>query len=402
MNYPDYVDNIISTLHSAGEAAYIVGGSVRDMLLGVSPHDYDIATSATPERTAKIFSHMRVIETGIKHGTVTVICGSHPVEITTFRIDGSYSDSRHPDFVSFTRDIHADLSRRDFTVNAMAYSKRDGLVDIFGGCEDIERRTIRAVGDSALRFSEDALRIMRAFRFSAQLGFDIDTATLRACGDMAGGLSYVARERIGAEFIKLLLSPNPTQALKKMSECGVLSHVFGDYIPTDKHMALLGDMPCEDYARLGFILSNADKASASEILRSLRCSAKQQKGALATIAGSRICVQNAYDARRLFASTGIYAPAAARASELLGISPSGAYEMTIREQNTPHSLKDMKISGKDIAELGIKGKQIGAALDALLNLVVEDPTLNERDTLLSLANQIILKGNYTDGTDGTA
>ncbi len=397
MNYPEYVDNIISALEENGESAYIVGGSVRDMLIGKKPFDYDVTTSSLPERTAKIFSHMRVIETGIKHGTLTVISDSHPIEITTFRIDGSYSDMRHPDAVHFTDDICADLSRRDFTVNAIAYNKRAGLVDIFGGREDIERKLIRAVGDAKLRFSEDALRIMRAFRFSAQLGFDIENDTLRACGEMADGLIRVARERIGAEFLKLVTSPYPSPAISKMKELSVLPFVLGDYVPTDTCINSLPDMPNEDIARLGLLLSGADRDTAHKILTELRLSSKQLRGALAVCTGSHVCVATAQDARRLFTLTGVYAPLAARASELLGISPKGAYDLVLREGNAPHKVSDLKICGKNISALGASGKQIGKVLEALLFCVLENPGLNEHDTLIALAEQIIQEGSITDG-----
>ena len=171
MKYPRYVADVITRLEECGHEAYIVGGSVRDMLLSKAPNDYDVTTSARPTETLEIFKDMRTIPTGLKHGTVTVMSRGNPIEITTFRIDGEYLDSRRPESVSFTDDVTADLSRRDFTVNAMAYSEKRGLIDVFGGKNDLEKRIIRAVRDPKERFSEDALRIMRAFRFSSQLGF---------------------------------------------------------------------------------------------------------------------------------------------------------------------------------------------------------------------------------------
>ena len=176
---PEYAESVLERLEQNGEEAYIVGGSLRDSLLGKAASDYDVATSALPERTLEIFSDYRVIATGLKHGTVTVMSDGKPIEVTTFRVDGGYSDSRHPDSVSFTRSIEEDVSRRDFTVNAMAYSQRRGLVDLFGGRDDLAKGIIRAVGDPERRFDEDALRIMRAFRFSAQLDFEIEEKSLR-------------------------------------------------------------------------------------------------------------------------------------------------------------------------------------------------------------------------------
>ena len=177
LNIPDFVCEIIERISASDESAYLVGGSLRDMLLSKEPHDFDLASSASPEKICEIFSDMRVIKTGIAHGTVTLLSRGGSVEITTFRVDGAYTDMRHPESVKFTRRIEDDLSRRDFTVNAMAYNKKDRLIDLFGGASDIENKIIRTVGAPEERFTEDALRIMRAFRFSAQLGFDIEKKT---------------------------------------------------------------------------------------------------------------------------------------------------------------------------------------------------------------------------------
>lgn len=389
MFYPDHIDRIILRLEDSGESAYIVGGSLRDILLGKSPNDYDITTSALPEKTKSVFSDMRVIETGIKHGTVTVLWEGEPIEITTFRIDGRYTDSRHPDSVSFTSDICADLSRRDFTINAMAYNKRDGLVDPFGGAEDVKKGIIRAVGVPEDRFGEDALRIMRAFRFSAQLGFEIESDTLRGAVMAKSGLANIARERIGSEFIRLVTSPEPVLPLKLMAKTGMLEYVLGGYTPSDRLIDSITGMPSVDTARLGFILCEADREEAEDILHGLRCSGKQITGALATMTGCSVCVRTSEDARRLIAKTGIYAEAAACGSELLGISPAGARELTVRQQNTPCSLRDLRINGRVLSEMGVRGKLIGEILAELMERVIEDPSLNDGDTLRRLAEKII-------------
>lgn len=387
--YPNYVQDIIDRLENSGESAYIVGGSLRDILLGIQPHDYDVTTSALPLRTLEIFSDMRVIETGLKHGTVTVISQGEPIEVTTFRIDGEYTDSRHPDSVSFTDDITADLSRRDFTVNAMAYNKERGLVDPFGGSEDVKRGILRAVGDPEKRFTEDALRIMRAFRFSAQLGFSIEENTLKGAGGCAEGLSNIARERIGNEFIKLITSEHPISPLKAMKDNGILKYALGDYTPSEALIDSLPRMPRTDTARLGLLLSETDKDSGREILHGLRCSGKQITGALAVASGSARCVTTAKDARALIAVTGVYATDAALASVLRGISPVGAAEETEKQKNTPSRLQDLKINGKVLSEMGAKGKLIGSTLDRLLAAVIEDPSLNERETLMEMAEKIM-------------
>ncbi len=386
---PSYIEKILDRLAACGESAYIVGGSLRDMLLGLPPHDYDIATSALPERTAEIFSDMRVIETGLKHGTVTVIADGEPVEITTFRIDGEYTDSRHPDSVSFTDDITKDLSRRDFTVNAMAYNPAHGLIDPFGGREDIEAKRLRAVREPTLRFGEDALRIMRAYRFSAQLGFDIEPQTLEATAKCAEGLSHIARERIGSEFIRLITSPYPQRALELMKSHGIFKYVFKDYTPSRQLISLIEALPSKDTLRLALLLSDTDEEWARVHLRELRCSGKQITGVLATLRGAQMKIETDTDARRLLAVTGIYAADAARLSEALRISPQGAAELTERQMNTPCSLRDLKINGKDLALMGIKGKAIGQTLSSLLARVIDDPALNDRDTLLRMAKEII-------------
>ena len=389
--YPKYVDEIIKRFERVGEKAYVVGGSLRDMLIGTIPHDYDIATSALPQTTSELFSDRHVIETGIKHGTVTVVWEGEPVEITTFRIDGSYTDSRHPDTVSFTSEIVADLARRDFTVNAMAYSERDGLIDPFGGREDIERGLLRAVREPALRFREDALRIMRAFRFSAQLGFEIEGNTLDGIRETSGGLAHIARERIGSEFIRLVTCASPDRPIRLMMETGVMRYVLGEYVPSERILSGISHMPDDAVSRLGFILSEATAEQAREVLRELRCSTKLTTGALAVARGSRESVSQPADARRLIAATGIYASSAARASELLGNSPAGAFELTVRQANTPCSLKELKINGKTLSEMGVRGKLIGEILNELLKMVIDDPDKNDGEILAAAARKMIEK-----------
>ena len=204
---PDKVNTIIHTLQSHGYEAYAVGGCVRDSILGRRPEDWDITTSAMPEETKALFSH--TFDTGIAHGTITVLLGREGFEVTTYRIDGKYEDSRHPTEVIFVRNLKEDLLRRDFTINAMAYNEDDGLVDIFGGLEDIEQGIIRCVGDADARFSEDALRILRGVRFAAQLGFQIEGKTREGMRQLAPALAKISAERIQTELMKTLLSPRP-------------------------------------------------------------------------------------------------------------------------------------------------------------------------------------------------
>ena len=388
MNYPKYIRDAISRIESNGESAFIVGGSLRDMLLGTAPHDYDIATSALPEKTSAIFSDAKVIKTGIQHGTVTVILEGNPIEITTFRIDGSYTDSRHPDSVSFTSDIAADLSRRDFTVNAMAYSDSAGLIDIFGGREDIEKRIIRAVGDPDIRFTEDALRIMRAFRFSAQLGFDIESNTLAATARTAHRLSSIARERIASELLRLICSPSPTKPLIEMSELGIMPYVLGEYTPSPKILEAMEKAPSTQSSRLALLLAQADTQSLSNILSSLKCSNKLSTATTAIVRGAKLCVKTEQDARKLISITGIYAPDAARISTLLGISDDCAESLTLKQLNTPCSIRQLDINGKELAALGFTGKDIGNTLARLLENVIEEPKLNKKPILIQIAQSM--------------
>ena len=220
---PEKVSRILNVLAGAGYEAYAVGGCVRDAILGRVPGDWDITTNALPQAVKALFR--RTVDTGIAHGTVTVMLGDEGFEVTTYRQDGDYSDHRHPDGVVFTSSLAEDLKRRDFTINAMAYRPDTGLVDLFGGQEDLKRKLIRCVGDPRERFDEDALRIMRALRFSAQLGFKLDPKTREAIREFAPGLQLISKERIRVELLKLLVSPHPDRLLD-LAECGITAEIF--------------------------------------------------------------------------------------------------------------------------------------------------------------------------------
>ena len=201
---PHYITEVLNMLYDKGFEAYLVGGCVRDALMGKAPHDFDLTTNATPDEMLSCFSEMKIIETGLKHGTVTVVSDGENVEITTYRIDGKYVDNRHPEEVLFTRNIHEDLSRRDFTVNAIAYSPKDGIVDIFDGQKDIKNKIIRCVGSPDNRFAEDGLRIIRALRFASVLGFTINEKTSESIHNNKELLKNISAERIFAELKKLI------------------------------------------------------------------------------------------------------------------------------------------------------------------------------------------------------
>ena len=219
---PETTEYIIEKIEKNGFEAFAVGGCIRDSLLGRVPNDWDIATSAKPEDIMNIFEN--TVETGIEHGTVTVVIDKEPYEVTTYRIDGDYTDGRHPDSVEFTENIEEDLSRRDFTINAMAYNNSTGLVDVFGGRDDLENKVIRCVGDPRKRFEEDALRMMRGIRFSAQLGFSIENDTFKAIEEMSDLISAVSIERINVEFTKTLMSD--TKKIMIYHESGILKNIL--------------------------------------------------------------------------------------------------------------------------------------------------------------------------------
>lgn len=378
---PSHILGVLDRFFRAGEDAYVVGGCVRDIILGRPLNDFDITTSALPEKTALLFSDKRVIETGLKHGTLTVIIEGEPVEITTFRIDGDYKDSRHPEKVIFTRCVEDDLARRDFTVNAMAYNPWQGLVDPFGGRNDLTAKIIRSVGEPQKRFSEDALRIMRAFRFSATLGFDIDEKTLFAAQARKEGLANIARERIGVEFSKLLLAPNPQASLEKMRDSGILDYVTNGYCPDEKVLSLMSKMPLDEGARLGFFLSQTEGERAKEIISGLKRSNIILKSALATIRGSEKNISDTIEARRLIALCGIYARNASVASFLLGNSPEDAIGW-VSENTAPCTLRELAVTGKDLMAAGLEGKAVGKALDAALSAVINNPEMNDKEKLI--------------------
>ena len=385
---PEYVRFVMERIESVGGEAYLVGGSLRDMMRGKEPHDFDITTSLLPEETAAAFSDMRVIGTGMKHGTVTVIIDSNPIEITTFRVDGSYTDSRHPDSVSFTRSIEEDLARRDFTVNAIAYSERTGIVDPFFGRADLQNKVLRAVGDAKTRFTEDALRIMRAFRFCAQLEFDIDADTLRGTSESKDGLLMIAKERIASELLRLLTSKDPERALTLMIESGVMEIVTEGYIPTQRIVLQIKNIAPTPSARLGFFLADADEERARQILTALKYSNKQQAGALAVRRGAHTAVRGEKEARRFFAELGDYSNEAIEASYIMGLTDKDTVR-AVCSCNAPRKISDLRISGEDLIALGVVGRDIGNVLNELLVLAVDEPSLNDRDRLLALTRDII-------------
>ena len=392
MFIPSDVKKILDRLMDAGCDAYVVGGSLRDALLGREASDWDVTSAARPERVMELFSDLRVIPTGLKHGTVTVITeDGHPVEITTFRTDGSYSDSRHPESVSFASTVEDDLSRRDFTINAMAYNESRGLVDLFGGKEDLNERRIRCVGDPETRFREDALRILRAFRFASQLNFEIDPETLAGAYAARDGLDNIARERIGAETLKLLDGASPSRPLSLMGD--ILEKVL-PYPVDQRRIMTVSDLECDAVSRLAYLLCGASEEAVRTASHWLRLSSKQASRLLKLsrpIAPHRLqnCPSDP-EMRRFIKEYRDDASAAVKiASHLYDIHPMTVEILRrIKAENPVVDLSRLALNGSDLIKCGVaSGALVGSILSKLLEAVIDDPSLNKPDILLDLAQK---------------
>ena len=392
MRFDREILDIISRFESAGHEAYVVGGSLRDRLLGRRVNDVDMTASALPEQTVSLFADMRVIPTGIKHGTVTVLTPSGAaIEITTFRTDGSYSDSRHPDSVTFTRSLDDDLARRDFTVNAMAYSPRRGVVDLFGGASDLEARVIRCVGEPEKRFTEDALRILRAFRFSAQLGFSIEEKTLSAALKLGERISMLARERVAAELMKLLGAPRVGDVLIAMNE--IMPYVLPKADIDRERLALCDRLDPDPIARLALLVYGGNANAVSSGLRM----SNSDKHRLCSLSTARELPKSEGDARRMLAELGSRDDCIA-AVNIVGLisgeDASAALKLvSLAADNSPClSMSELAVGGGELIAMGVeRGRQVGQILRCLLDAVIEDQGLNERETLLGMAREMMDK-----------
>lgn len=435
---PDKVHHIITTLQEHGYEAYAVGGCVRDSILGRDPQDWDITTSATPLETKALFE--RTFDTGIEHGTITVLLDKEGFEVTTYRIDGEYEDSRHPKEVQFTRSLEEDLRRRDFTINAMAYNEETGVVDIFGGLQDLDRQVIRCVGDANERFSEDALRILRAVRFSAQLGFDIEENTRKAICTLASNLRNISAERIQVELIKLLVSPYP-ERIRLAYELGITAVILPEFdammITEQENLhhcynvgehtihTMMGIEP-EKILRLTMLFHDMGKPATKTVdekgvahFRGHVCVSEE----LAKNIMHRLKFDNdtLRKVSKLVRFHDYRMPAAAkyvrRAMNRVGeelfpyyllvqradIEGQSEYQKAkkiedleqierlyhkIVEQNQCVSLKGLAVTGRDLIEAGIEpGPQVGEMLDRLLKEVIDDPGKNEKKVLLKMVSQ---------------
>lgn len=383
---PDAVEEIISRLNEHGYEASAVGGCVRDSLLGRTPEDWDITTSARPEQVKKIFP--RTIDTGIAHGTVTIMIRKVGYEVTTYRIDGEYEDGRHPKEVQFTSNLIEDLKRRDFTINAMAYSSRDGIVDAFGGIEDLKAGWIRCVGNPIDRFMEDALRILRAVRFSAQLGFAIESETYQALSVIAPNLEHVSKERILAELGKLLVSDHPDR-ISVVYETGMAPFISPDFAQVKRPLpAIDPQLPARKHLRWAAFLQNETDKQAVRILRQLK-SDNDTINKVKTLLRFVKTPLNPQKAKLRKIMSQMTPELYDDLMLLRNVDPLGEIARLteeIRQDGDCLYLKQLAVSGRDLMEAGIgPGKKVGETLNALLDLVLEHPEYNQKEKLISFA-----------------
>lgn len=440
---PAEILSIIDILSGYGYGAYVVGGAVRDMRLGKTPHDWDVCTSATPDEIKKCFKEYRIIDTGLKHGTVTILMNDGQYEVTTFRIDGVYSDGRHPDQVSFTTNINSDLARRDFTINAMAWSPASGFVDPFGGLNDLKSKIIRCVGNPDERFSEDGLRILRAVRFMSTLGFSIEENTGDSIIKNCDLLEYISAERIASELNKTLLGPGVRLALTAYWK--VIS------IPIPEINAAIGfdqKNPHHGYSLWGHTVEAIANSEMSLIIRlsmllhdlsKPQCTSFDEQGIghfyghpkLSSEMADGILHRLKYDKETIEAVTQLIqyhdnhilstSPAIkrwlnrlgeSRFRELLAVERADALahkdpreriaELDSAEQmlaavlsEVPSfTIKDLKINGSDVISLGVpEGKGVGFVLRTLLDMVIDEKIQNEEIVLKQTVSQIMNQTN---------
>ena len=378
---PNYVKKALKTLHNAGFDAWIVGGSVRDSIMGKPPQDYDIATSAKPQQVINLFE--RTIPTGVKHGTVTVLIDKNSIEITTFRTESGYNDSRHPDSVSFVLDITEDLSRRDFTVNAIAYNEENGLFDPFDGYNDIKNKILKTVGDAKTRFNEDALRIMRLFRFASQLEFEIDEQTFLAANDCAPLLIKISPERVREELIKTLCGNKP-EKLNFLLKTNCLSHLglLDNYYVRNN----ICFIPAK--ANLRFIyFCYSNSIDIQKICKTLKTSNNFLKEceSVVSLLNNHLPESKA-DIKRILSNTHIdYFKSYISIYEALSGCENLSDNLSdILKNNEPYKIEMLKISGEDLKMLGYSGRNIGKTLNFLLDKVIKNPEKNTVENLKAL------------------
>ena len=387
---PKYVRHILVTLQSHGHQAFLVGGSIRDMLLGKLPTDWDISTSALPEQVMGIFPDS--VATGLKHGTVTVKINSRSAEVTTFRSEGAYSDHRHPDMVSFVGDLTTDLSRRDFTMNAIAFSPDGLMADPFNGCADIEKKLIRAVGLPQLRFQEDALRMFRAVRFSARLGFQIEKDTLEAIKLKAPLAAEIAAERVRDEIEKILLSTEP-QKFFQLIDYGLMDSYIKFRPVCVIDGSALSRLPRKKALyRWTCLCAILERCGCIESSESFLTALKMDKRRIiccrdAAFMLAKPIPESSVQWKKLLNKFGVEAVACAAAVGDV-LKQDGHYSKELKailKSGECFSLKHLAVSGDDLMAIGLSGRQLGEMLLFLLDYVMEFPQFNQREILLSLA-----------------
>ncbi len=389
INLPENVKYILDNLKNAGFEAYIVGGCVRDSIMGIVPHDWDITTSAEPEDVKKIFKH--TYDTGIKHGTITVLLDKVGYEVTTYRVDGIYEDNRRPKEVFFTRNLKDDLIRRDFTMNAIAYNETDGFVDLFGGQGDISKEIIRGVGNPSDRFDEDALRMLRAVRFSSQLGFEIEEETFNAVKNKAHLIKNISKERIREELLKLI-NGNFTDKIPLLWESGLLGFVSKELedVVDENVVEDIKNAPRNGDERLIILIEKMDAKGAEKLLKNLKFDNKTIKTAVNVLNNFDVSALNsAYEVKKKLNAMG-------EENFLLLLRVKKAQGFDVKKikaifdeaKNEPYTIKDLAINGNMLMEMGINGKEIGFVLNSVLDLVMKNPQINEKDVLINEALKI--------------
>lgn len=398
---------LLDTLHAAGYAAYAVGGCVRDSLLGRTAHDWDLCTSALPQQVMELFGAEQCIPTGLQHGTVTIKYGGRLYETTTFRTEGSYTDGRHPDAVQFVPDVREDLARRDFTINAMAYNEAEGLVDPFGGQKDLQNGLLRAVGEPQQRFTEDALRILRLYRFAARFGFALDTATARAARQLAPHLDCISAERIQEELAKLLAAPQPGAYL----EPAVLAVVLPELTPAALDVAkpVLDACPAGEEnlpVRWAALLGALGETDTRRVLKRLRCSnacIEETAVLVRETAGEGVSEEKAsahpgdIHLRQLLGRYGL-CTVERLCALCAALQPQNAPACALAAQRARQLEADgvccrvsqLAVNGRDLMAAGIPaGPALRRVLEALLDGVIRAEYPNEKPALLAAAQKII-------------
>ena len=385
---PKHVKQVLFTLQSRGYGAYLVGGCVRDMILGVQPNDWDICTSALPQEIIELFP--KTVATGLKHGTVTVMMGKHGVEVTTFRCDGDYTDHRHPETVFFVRDLNTDLSRRDFTMNAMAVSGEGYITDPFGGMKDIAHKCIRCVGDPDKRFEEDALRMFRALRFSARLGFEIEAGTLEAIHRKAEHAASISAERVRDEMEKLLLTRSP-ETIEIVLNAGLLNVYVSPVKLSREELCAINLLPFKAHERwcmlTWLLLKHGAISSAENFLGMLRLDKRTVRCVCNSIEMlSKPAPKTPLEWKRQLRDYGVETVSCAARCRDAALDSNGYRELkNILKAGDCYSVKQLAVNGDDLSALGLKGQALGETLNFLLEYVMEFPENNRRELLMYLA-----------------